>query len=415
MVGRRLLYTFIVLAGIASHAFSQQGAIVGTLEGGVVKYHGEFSDDMFGPQGMMSLRYAALDNLWVGARIGLGEYQWKITPSKVAAYPDYFGQGAGLGDRYPDGLATIEPRNESRVTSADVLVYYALTTAIEARPYVVAGIGGINIEPSTASDHTALPNAQRGRYPKTISSVIVGGGVSIPLSERVGLELAAEHRFAFSRYLDDIATPLGNDALTSIRIGISYAFSAGSSTNPDDSHIRNDIRQNNLTSCIYCNIDYCFHSEWSCCCAPTYPQCCCCCCCCCKGSGGGGAAAPSPDTTAPPAPSAPSGGAGLAPMNVPCPPGQHRECYGPPGFGICVDNLPPTGPQRIRWDLARKLDDGSLLREVDGKWYRKQVMPDGKTRVTKGALPFKAEECKECKEKAEREARESTKKRGTTQ
>lgn len=365
----------------------------------------------------MSLRYAALDNLWVGARFGLGEYQWKITPSKVAAYPDYFGQGASLGGRYPNGLATIEPRNESRVTSADVLVYYALTTAIAARPYVVAGIGGINIEPSTASDHTALPNAQRGRYAKTISSVIVGGGVSIPLSERVGLELAAEHRFAFSRYLDDIATLSGNDALTSVRIGVSYAFSTGSPRNHDDFHIRNNLKQFEITPCNYSCLECSFHSEHCCCCAPVSSHCCCCCCCCCcSRSGGGGSTAPAPDTAKPVAPPDTSGVGGPVPQpnNVPCPPGQHRECYGPPGFGICVDNLPPTGPQRIRWELARKLEDGSLLREVDGKWYRKQVMPDGSARVTQGALPFKAEECRECREKAEREARESTKNRGTT-
>jgi opacity protein-like surface antigen len=406
VVGCRLLYTLLLLAGIASHAIAQQGGFVGTLEGGVVKYHGEFSDDMFGPQGMVSLRYAALDNLWVGARFGLGEYQWKVTPSKVAAYPDYFGQGATLGDRYPGGTSSIEARNESRVSSADLVVYYVLTMSIPARPYVVAGIGGINIEPSTASDHTALPNAQRGRYPKTISSVIVGGGVAIPLSERVGLELAAEHRFAFSRYLDDLATNRGNDALTSIRIGISYAFSTGSSQSSSDIRMRSCGNSADVSCCIDCELCDCFR-----CCS------CCCCCCCCNGQGSGGGAAPSsaPDTTkpAPGPPQAGGGGPKPEPMGVPCPPGQHRECYGPPGFGICVDDKPPVGPERIRWELARTLGDGSLLREADGKWYRKQVLPDGTSRVTKGVLPFTASECKECKEKQEREARESMNNQGT--
>ena len=391
----------MILAVIATHAIAQQGSLTGILEGGVVKYHGEFSDDLFGPQGMVSLRYAALDNLWIGARFGLGEYQWKITPSKAAAYPDYFGQG---GDRYPGSTVPIEPRNESRVTSADVLVYYALTTSIPALPYIAAGIGGINIEPSTAAKHTALPNAQRGRYPKTISSVVVGGGVAIPLSERVGLELAAEHRFAFSRYLDDLATPLGNDALTSVRIGISYAFSTGSRQNRDDFYTREEFRQNELSYISVNCLECCFHTEICCCCY---------CCCCCNGGGEGGGGAP--DTATSQTPSTPSAGGGPKPepMDTPCPPGQHRECYGPPGFGICVDNLLPDGPQRIRWELARTLADGSLLREVDGKWYRKQVMPDGTARISKGALPFKAEECKECKEKAEREARESKNNQGT--
>lgn len=64
-----------------------------------------------------------------------------------------------------------------------------------------------------------------------------------------------------------------------------------------------------------------------------------------------------------------------------------------------MDDGPPMGPERIQWELARTLEDGSLLRETDGKWYRKQIMPDGSTRVTKGLLPFEATDCKECKEK----------------
>ena len=107
------------------------------------------------------------------------------------------------------------------------------------------------------------------------------------------------------------------------------------------------------------------------------------------------AAKPEPPVPQPPKPE------GAEPMSAPCPGGQHRECFGPPGFGICVDNEPPRGPQKIRWDLARTLEDGSLLREseVDGRWYRKQIMPDGSERISKGALPFEVTDCKECTEK----------------
>ena len=88
-------------------------------------------------------------------------------------------------------------------------------------------------------------------------------------------------------------------------------------------------------------------------------------------------------------------------MSVPCPAGQHRECFGPPGYGICVDDEPPRGPQKIRWDLGRLLEDGSLLRESepDGRWYRREILPDGSERITKGTLPFQATDCKECREK----------------
>ena len=36
---------------------------------------------------------------------------------------------------------------------------------------------------------------------------------------------------------------------------------------------------------------------------------------------------------------------------------------------------------------------------ADGRWYRKQIMPDGTERITKGSLPFEPSDCKECKEK----------------
>ncbi len=204
----------------------QQGEVVGTLYGGVNKYHGEFSDDMFAVSTGIGVSYAAMDRLLVEARFGLGEYRWKITDAKIRRFPGYFGQDAQVGDRYPGTLTTIEGDNESRVTTVDVLASWILVPDIAASPFVTVGVGLFNFAPSNSEEHSALPNNLARVYPRTVVSIPVGGGVRIPLSSAVGLMLRADHRFVFSPYLDDIRADRGNDALTTISLGLSYNFTA---------------------------------------------------------------------------------------------------------------------------------------------------------------------------------------------
>ncbi len=412
-----VLISFALLWQGTLVAQSRQGDVVGSLSGAVHKYHGEFSDDMFGPGASLSLRYAALDRLLIEARFGLGEYRWKITDAKLARYPQYFGLSAQIGDLYPGSRTAIEDENESRLTTADLLVSYVLVDNIPASPFLTVGLGLTNTAPSNSKEHSALPNYESGSYPHSAISILVGGGVQIPISRRVGLLLRAEHRFVFSEYLDDVAFNGKNDALSSFSVGFTYRFNdlqsedeCGECDNMlcDEPCVDNcddecgdvgDCKQRCLDGLCPCCSRDCTH------CCPH-----CCCCCCCKnqeaavppaggGGSGGGGGGPTPAPPAPP--TEPSSGGGQKPesMEVPCPVGQHRECFGPPGFGICVDDGPPIGPEKIRWDLSRKLEDGSDLRETEGRWYRRQLMENGSYHVTKGLLPFEATECKECKEK----------------
>lgn len=217
-------------------AQSRQGDVVGTISGGIYKYHGELSDDYFGPSGAVSLQFAAMDRLWVEARMGIGEYRWKITEAKMARFPQYFGQGAEIGDKYPGSLTTIESENESRVTSADFLVSYILVDNIPAVPFLTAGIGLVNFAPSNSGEHSALPNNEAGIYTKTVASIPLGGGLRIPFSRSVGLLLRGEYRFVFSEYLDDITEAGGNDALTNVSIGLTYRFN-----NPEPKPMRQKL------------------------------------------------------------------------------------------------------------------------------------------------------------------------------
>lgn len=207
----------------------RQGEIIGTLFGGVNKYHGEFSDDMFAIATGVGFWYVPVDRLLVEARFGIGEYRWKITDAKIQRFPGYFGPAAVIGDRYPGTLTKIEPENESRVTTVDILASWVIAPGIPASPFITAGVGMVNFAPSNSEEHSALPNALRLVYPRTVVSIPVGGGVNIPLSSALGLVLRAEHRFVFSPYLDDIKADHGNDALTTITLGFSYRFNAAPS------------------------------------------------------------------------------------------------------------------------------------------------------------------------------------------
>ncbi len=218
-----VLVLAVLCAAGQLHAQSKAGDVVGALSGGFNKYSGEFEDDMFGPGGWISLQYAPISRLILEGRLGLGEYRWKVTPSKIASYPDYFGQGAQIGGTYPGTLTTIEPENESRLTTVDFLVNYVLVDGIAAVPFITAGVGLVNIAPSNSEEHAPLPNNASQVYPTSIFSIPLGGGVRIPLSRSVGLMLRGEYRLTFSEYLDDYNGGT-NDALTSFSVGLTYRF-----------------------------------------------------------------------------------------------------------------------------------------------------------------------------------------------
>ncbi|MBU3678530.1 MAG: OmpA family protein [Candidatus Kapabacteria bacterium] len=214
----------LLLITSALHAQKRQGDVIGTFAATTYKYHGEFSDDLYGYGGVVSLSFNAMDRLWVEARTSLGQYAWRINPTKIAAYPDYFGQGATLGDNYPGSLTRIEERNESRITTADVMVGYVLVDNIPAVPFITAGVGLVDFAPSNGSQHSPLPNNIKGEYSTTVASIPLGGGVIIPLSQRVGLTFRGEYRMVFSGALDDLDVGKNRDDLSSFSLSLSYKF-----------------------------------------------------------------------------------------------------------------------------------------------------------------------------------------------
>ncbi|MBI2794459.1 MAG: hypothetical protein HYX66_07410 [Ignavibacteria bacterium] len=221
------LGTVLLLSSQQGGAQQRAGEVAGFLSFAANKYSGEFTDDLWGFGGFASLQYAPMSRLLLEGRVGLGEIKWGITPSDLARYPDYFGRGAKIGDNYPGTITEIESENESRITTADLLMHYVIVDRIAAVPFITVGIGLVNFSPATNQQHEALPNNASGLYSTSAFSIPVGGGVRIPFSNRVGLLLRAEHRFVFTQYLDDVAKNGSNDGITSLSIGLTYAFTPG--------------------------------------------------------------------------------------------------------------------------------------------------------------------------------------------
>ncbi len=221
---RGSIILILLLVTSVMHAQNRQGDVLGSLSVNSYKYHGEFSDDLFGYGGTVSLSYNAMDRLWVEARTSLGQYGWRINQERISANPGYFGQGAKIGDVYPGTLTRIEERNESRLTTVDVMVGYVLVDDIPAVPYITAGVGLVDFAPSNASEHSPLPNNLKGEYSTTVASIPLGGGVIFPLSQRVNLALRGEYRLVFSSSLDDVDLTGMRDDLSSFSIGLTYTF-----------------------------------------------------------------------------------------------------------------------------------------------------------------------------------------------
>lgn len=300
-------------------AQQNNGEVIGILSGAVHSLQGEFTGDEWGAGGFVSLQYAPLKRLAIEGRFGLGELRWKVTDADLVTYPDYFGQGASIGDTYPGTAVPIEPANDSRITTADLLMNYVVVPNLPAVPFITAGIGLINFSPSTDIQHEALPNNAAAGYSRSAFSIPVGGGVRIPFNDVSGLILRAEHRFVFSGYLDDFNPSNSNDGIHTISIGLTYTFNPPPNpANADEGYdvVRLELFEEDCDwgygeesdcfdedylepDCIdewYCDEcgfhPHCFHPSWW----PCHHYCCCCC---------EKASAVAPAAAAPPAPEAP--------------------------------------------------------------------------------------------------------------
>ena len=413
-MSRYIILFVILLAILLAHhsatAQSYDGEVTGTLSGALHKYSGEFTDDLWGLGGTASLQYTPIARLQIEARFGLGEYRWKVNPSDFERYPTYFGANADYGDFYPGTTTTIEPENESRLTTIDLLVNYIIVDNIPAQPFISAGVGWASFSPSNNEEHDALPNNGAGVYTGSTVSIPVGGGVRIPFLPRVGLILRGEYRFVFSEWLDDVNFEGGNDGITSITAGLTYTF------NEPPAPVRRYVSEDEAVYYRHHEEEMDGHAD-SLHAAPDTTE--------------ATTASPKADTTATQAPLPEDTTATPATTAAPikrCPPGLTRICV-EDDKSVCVDTTFVPGRDRIKWEdgmVYDPTDPGHLrplkdigatdpcyahvIRQVGNGWYhcidccfeRLKVGTDliynllEEGTLAKGEGPFKPDDCPDC-------------------
>jgi hypothetical protein len=311
-------------------SLGQQGEVRMVLGGGVHKLFSDYTDDLYGPFGAASLLYAPADRLELEFRYGLGKGRWIVTPSALAAYPDYFGPNASIGDFYPGSTTRIEQENEVRLSAFDLMLRYVLVKDIAATPFIYAGVSLLNYMPSTGDSHEALPNAADEVYSTSAFSVPIGAGVRIPITDRFGLELRGEYRFTMTEFLDDVNFNGSNDAITSFGVGFTYLFNepqlASVSGADTPTGTRTIITRRTTTVITDKTVKSHTHStRTDCDCTHKHVHTCCCCCCTqdpCSDKHRGGGTGTGRDTVTI-----------RDTIKIPCPP---DTC--PPGYTVLVMN-----------------------------------------------------------------------------
>lgn len=93
---RILILSILALSLSTNTATSQSegGRMAFGINGGAVKYWGEFTDNQLWFGGDAFLRYNIFAQLSIQATFGISNIRYKTDPSAIGSYPDYFGQGA---------------------------------------------------------------------------------------------------------------------------------------------------------------------------------------------------------------------------------------------------------------------------------------------------------------------------------
>lgn len=195
------------------------------ISGGVAKYYGEYTDDVFGALGEFGVTFSPIRHLTIGLQTTVGQVIWKVTPATISKYPDYFGPNARVGGLYPGTLATIEDRSQSRISLYDLTVAVNLLPNERIVPFVGVGIGAMTWSPTNYEEHTQLPNNAAGVYKRFDAQFPLFAGLHIYMSEDLSFTAKASYRITLTPYIDDISTPAnGNDHLATMSAGLTYHF-----------------------------------------------------------------------------------------------------------------------------------------------------------------------------------------------
>ena len=197
-----------------------------TIGGGTTKYWGEFTDDRFGIHGSVGLRYTIFPELFVGGLFGVGSTEFGVSPIYLLRYPDYYGNGAIIGQsRYNGSIALIEETNTIRVNTYEFMLGTRPFPSEPFSPYFAVGLGLLDWNITNSKEHIALPNNANEVYNRQSFIVPVGFGFDIYIHERLSLQAQALYRFTTTDFLDDYSeSGSNNDGFASVDVGIAYTL-----------------------------------------------------------------------------------------------------------------------------------------------------------------------------------------------
>jgi len=220
-----IVATLLFMNGMALSAQVRSMELGLGLSGGVAKYYGEYTDDVFGAMGEFGITFSPVRHLTLGLSTTVGQVIWKVTPATIAKYPDYFGANARLGGLYPGTLAAIEDRSQSRISLYDFTVAANLLPDERIVPFVGAGVGVMTWSPTNYEEHTALPNNSGEVYGRFDVQFPMFAGFHIYMTEDLAFTAKASYRITLTPYIDDISTAAeGNDHLATLSAGLTYHF-----------------------------------------------------------------------------------------------------------------------------------------------------------------------------------------------
>lgn len=194
-----------------------------SLRAGTSKYYGEFTDDLFGPSGDLQLSYTPTRFLTFGIGASVSWLNYRVTPDRIAAYPEYFGPGAAIGDYYPGTTVTITDKNAMRATTYELTMLVNLLPGEKLVPFIGGGAGFLLWAPVNTNEHADLPNVRKEIYDRITGQFPVIGGLHLYVTDDLALTATGAYRFTLTHYLDDVkGRDPTYDHFATITLGITY-------------------------------------------------------------------------------------------------------------------------------------------------------------------------------------------------
>ena len=207
------------------------------FDAGGSKYFGEFTDSQFWLGGDAFLRYNLSSRYSVMGVFGYTQIRWRTDKIAIKNYPTYFGEGAKVGDYYPNSnpngnkKIVIQNRNTTTINSFETYFTYNMYVDQRFVPYFFAGVGLMVFDPLTGdSGGEPLPNNSNADYSKNQFLIPFGIGFEMYLTQDLVLNGRGTFRYTTTDYLDDLSPAEDpkadgmNDFFVTFAAGFSYYF-----------------------------------------------------------------------------------------------------------------------------------------------------------------------------------------------